>query len=804
MLGTIRRTRGSLAAGFSLCTIFLLARCSEGPLTTESEALSAAHPRATVGDALTDFDFLQPAIIDVDGANDTPAQSDLNSFTRADNVGGWVAVQWTWDDVNSWTGAGQTGDACALFDITPITATKGKGNADHAVCVRISNTGGNPEVIEQLNPGSPLLYSCGDTKTDRCASQATLISTGNSGDIECVVEKIAGEPSFPGLGEDNAETQATCRIRLSVLGTSVQPNLLNVCSFPSGSPNSNPFDCVVRPSSGFLQIKKATTPQSSGATFSFTATPGGTKTITDNSNTDESATYAVAPGTFSVTEGTLTGGWQLDAIVCEIQTTPTSTATGTANIGTRTVSGVSVTTGETTICTYTNSVPPDAPVISVTKSVDEDSISANGGTAPGNFTPDASFARGSGGGTGSGSNFAASLCDDAGPNDVPSQVDLNCMSRADNIAGRIGVRWTWDDIDVWGGSNTGDACALLDTNNDGKANFALCDRINVISGQLTQIATILYSCKNQGKFGEVDRCFSSEPVTVSSTSCSISNVSEGFPGQGEDGSDTQAECSVLLTELGTNVNIANVDLINVCSYPSGSPNSNPFDCVVRAGAGFLVIVKSTTPSSDSYFGFQLRNASNTADAIATNGQSKWSVQGGATSAAIPVDSGSYALTELLPTNWSLASINCVRDAQSTGSRGTGGSSNTQLNFSILRGQTTTCTYNNTLGGSGLVTFTVVVSNDGTGNVTLTSLTDSAAYDPATASHASLSGAGTCNTGSNLFGTITPGNTYTCAFTRTISGAVGTRHRDRVKAVASNAASQTDTKRSNTVTVEIIE
>src|SRR4029079_17996493 len=143
MVGSSRRTRGLVAAGFSICSIFLLARCSEGPLTTESEALSNAHPRAALGDALTDFDFLQPAITDVDGANDTPAQSDLNSFTRADNVTGWVGVQWSWDDVNSWTGSGQTGDACAIFDTTPAGAPRGVGNVNFAVCVRISNPGGN-------------------------------------------------------------------------------------------------------------------------------------------------------------------------------------------------------------------------------------------------------------------------------------------------------------------------------------------------------------------------------------------------------------------------------------------------------------------------------------------------------------------------------------------------------------------------------------------------------------------------------------------------------------------------------------
>ena len=42
-----------------------------------------------------------------------------------------------------------------------------------------------------------------------------------------------------------------------------------------------------------------------------------------------------------------------------------------------------------------------------------------------------------------------------------------CLSSDANLT------WTWDDTG-WTGSNTGDACALYDTDGDGKANFALC------------------------------------------------------------------------------------------------------------------------------------------------------------------------------------------------------------------------------------------------------------------------------------------------------------------------------------------
>src|SRR5262249_9141924 len=80
--------------------------------------------------------------------------------------------------------------------------------------------------------------------------------------------------------------------------------------------------------------------------------------------------------------------------------------------------------------------------------------------------------------------LAAGLClpDTAGADDInANQKDLNefCQS-AGNDGGLAGctsidanLTWTWDDTG-WTGSNTGDACALYDTDGDHKANFAVC------------------------------------------------------------------------------------------------------------------------------------------------------------------------------------------------------------------------------------------------------------------------------------------------------------------------------------------
>ncbi|HEX6576711.1 MAG TPA: hypothetical protein VF042_17205 [Gemmatimonadaceae bacterium] len=1223
----VRSIRRSSATALGLCAAFILASCGEEVIAPSAENYSPGVPLAALSSEFDQYQFLG-FVPDDQGANDTPAQSDLNAFTRADNVSGKIAVKWVWDDVNSWTGSGQTGDACALFDTTPSNANKGKGMADFAVCVRITNPNGDASVVTQLAaPASPLLYSCGDSKSERCASPVKSLPAGS---IKCEVEKVSGEGFFA-AGDDSADVIAACSIPLSAISTTSSPNLLNVCSFPSGSPNSNPFDCVVTPGAGFFMIKKITSPQNSGETFSFTISPapagGASHSLTDNTTGVEQTSlisavagtksYRVAessipstwtldaascafdrtgspatgtktgsavdsvsiesgettvctftnsqvPGTIEVKKiwsgtggqttlkiGTTAGGGEIasqltgsagatplttgvknaavgtyyvsesgglddyssqlactnkgtsftpgasnsitvasgDVVVCTFtntrnqgsieltkvwsgtpgQTTlkigtsaggsqissvltgaagasPLTTGAQTVNTGTyyvteaggldnysqqlactsngdpitpgasnsvtvarnavvvctftntraqgsielkKTWSGpggqttlkigtttggseiasqqtgaagaaplstgaqgvntgtyyvsesgglaaytsslactsnansitpgagnsVSVGSGATVVCTFTNtavtptitvvktagsSTVPETggsvtysvvvrntspipvtltslnddkfgdlagkgtcdgtgnkfgsiavsgtyscsfsgtlaasnagqahvnevtasassdvgtatatdtarvvysdvlPDISVVKSADFVSIAAVGGDSVSGFNADVRFARGGGGGSG-GAVFANDVCDDKGANDINSaQSDLNCFSRADNLAGRIGLRWTWDAVAQWTGSGqTGDACALLDTDNNGSANFAFCVRITNPNGdpgviaQVTPGSPVLYKCKDSS----AERCASPNSIqAITNSTCSVEKVGNRMAG-GEDDGDIEATCDVRLTDLGNNVVIANVDLLNVCSFPSGSPGSNAFDCVISPAAGLLVIADSTTSVSNAYFAFTLRNADNTASAAATNGDDKWEVQARGTSAGLPLLPGDYSLVQQVPTNWTLGSIICKRDGQTVG-----GASNigqlTKLAIPIVSGSTTTCTFVNSLTASQTVTFTVVVTNNSLEAATLDSLADTENPDDATPTYATLHNVGTCATGGSIAGN---GGTYTCSFTRTVSGTPGTTHKDKVRATGKDNENNKDTKFSNKITVTI--
>ena len=90
---------------------------------------------------------------------------------------------------------------------------------------------------------------------------------------------------------------------------------------------------------------------------------------------------------------------------------------------------------------------------------------------------------------------------------------------------------------------------------------------------------------------------------------------------------------------------------------------------------------------------------------------------------------------------------------------------------------------------GSVTFTVSVKNNSTEAATLDSLTDSDFGD--------LDGEGTCVTG----GSIAAGATYTCSFTRTVSGDFsGPDHSNTVTATVSDDDANSDTE-SGTATVD---
>ena len=160
---------------------------------------------------------------------------------------------WNWD-VTTLPGS-NTGDACSLYD------SNTNGFADLAVCVTIRD-GGQPASL-----GSVRLFSCGDTRVDRCPNSVQI--SGN----ECVGGHDDGTPcskesdcTAPGVcipvaplntscevsqqmtnpfdgGED---TEAVCWVDLDDFAAAgATAVLLDACSYPSEQPGSDPSDCVV-------------------------------------------------------------------------------------------------------------------------------------------------------------------------------------------------------------------------------------------------------------------------------------------------------------------------------------------------------------------------------------------------------------------------------------------------------------------------------------------------------------------------------------------------------------------------------
>ncbi len=186
------------------------------------------------------------------------------------------------------------------------------------------------------------------------------------------------------------------------------------------------------------------------------------------------------------------------------------------------------------------------------------------------------------------------LCqnDVEGANDLPGQKDLTRMC-ADYAAlpTTLSIDWNWDDS-AWSGGNTGDGCALFDTDDDGDVNYALC--ITVGGNPAAFISKQLYSCNDT----KSDRCAGKVAISSSaSTTCTASIQStDPFPLGSSFPSDTTGSCTILMSDISSTT----VDLVDVCSYPSNEPNSDPSDCIVatQQHTAKLEIVKDLIPSSD--------------------------------------------------------------------------------------------------------------------------------------------------------------------------------------------------------------
>ena len=317
--------------------------------------------------------------------------------------------------------------------------------------------------------------------------------------------------------------------------------------------------------------------------------------------------------------------------------------------------------------------------------------------------------------------------DSDGADDEPGQKDLNQMSvDFGGPAGTLPVTWNWDDTKT-SGANTIDACSLYDTDNDGFANFSLCVIANNADGNNntdnTYLTTRLFSCNDLN----ADRCSGNVLLAedtappggglvdspgdgtgpwFSTCTSAVANT-DPFHTTGPNRFDTVATCSVDLDDFGG----ASAFLLNVCSYPSQQPNSDPSDCVVTPNSGFLTIVKVDTKAGDTTnFTFNLGAGQASKE---TPPRTSFTIPGSGQIQLIPFVAGTqYDLTEVIPTGFGLDSASCVKsNGSSTGST-VPPPGDTVTDFEIQIGLLTTCTFTNSALPAKLKVIKTVINDNG--------------------------------------------------------------------------------------------
>src|SRR5262249_28166130 len=138
---------------------------------------------------------------------------------------------------------------CNLFD------TNGNGNVDYAVC---ATTMGNPAALQGFTT-----YSCSDKSIDTCSAPNAVVSSGTT---SCAVKQTSDDP-FPAGANYPNDTQGSCTVQLSTVG-GASATLIDVCSYPSSSPTSDPSDCVIAvPGKAKLEVVKNLSPSNDSGLF---------------------------------------------------------------------------------------------------------------------------------------------------------------------------------------------------------------------------------------------------------------------------------------------------------------------------------------------------------------------------------------------------------------------------------------------------------------------------------------------------------------------------------------------------------
>ena len=302
-------------------------------------------------------------------------------------------------------------------------------------------------------------------------------------------------------------------------------------------------------------------------------------------------------------------------------------------------------------------------------------------------------------------NFVT-LLDVHGPDDINGQSDLVSTEldsgHLDDPDPTLWVRWTWDETG-WSGKNTGDACALFDTDGDGNANHAVCVTVGGNPAAQTADSPRLYECTADSRN---DRCAGDNEITTLQSSCTAV-ISGG---------DTIATCEIDMDDVGGGAAV----LLNTCSFNSREPNSNPPDCVLEPGMG-VTVIKDVTDDAAVTSGFEVT--------VDGSGVIPESIVGDGTF-FVPLTNGTHGVAEVeVPAGYELASSTCTSGSPSV--------------FTLTLGavEAVSCTFvNSPVGAVSMAvtksfaaatvdagttgnTFTIAVDNDGTSDLTDVVVTD---------------------------------------------------------------------------------
>jgi hypothetical protein len=356
-------------------------------------ALMALAATAAFGHGATAIPSNFFTVADQQGVNDVNSeQVDLTQFGRDDTDATKYSLFWSWDSHDSWTGSGQTGDACALFD------NDGDGKINFAVCARVANLNANPEDVRlvQQDAAHPVFaFSCSDAKNDRCAQPTGPLNYSSPSDINAGVltslakANLITETDPFAAGEDSPHDTT---LQIDILKSFVPLNevLVNVCSYPSAGNggNNNPFDCIVNPGGGFLSIVKDAGAGVTSPTFNFSVntSPATTRSIA-GSGTATPVVLGITNAA-AVTETGIPSPWQLqNTTACKLA--DGTTVTGSLDLANSKVTGITIQSGLVTTCTFVDRIPTGT--LTVVKDLTNDnggalekddfSFSVDGGTA---------------------------------------------------------------------------------------------------------------------------------------------------------------------------------------------------------------------------------------------------------------------------------------------------------------------------------------------------------------------------------------------------------------------------------------